>query len=116
MGIERLLLCSIFFEDTSDLPTYGNGELVKRAELYKKANNVGTSNYQSFLTDPQPDPALVITTSNSFLMGSCAKPTVQEDSVSYVNQEGKLLGGILGLNSEEARLLHLKHMCDEDSE
>lgn len=95
---------------------YGNADLMKRAELYKKSNNVGTSGYQTLLTDPQPDPALVITTPNSFLISSCAKPTVQEDSVSYVNQEGKLLGGILGLNFEEARLLHLKHMCDDDNE
>ena len=74
MGIESLLLCSIFFEDTSDLPMFGDGELIKRAELHKKANNVGTSSYLTFLTDPQPEPAIKITTPYSFLMGSFAKP------------------------------------------
>jgi hypothetical protein len=43
MGIENLLLCSIFFDDPFNLPMYGDGELVKKKESYKKLKHSDNS-------------------------------------------------------------------------
>lgn len=113
---KRRLVCNIFFDDPTDLPMFGNGELVKRAELYKKSNNVGTSSYQTFLTNPQPAPAIKIQTPNFFAIGSYAKPIIHKDSVNYINQDNQLLGGIVGLSPEEISALFAKHVKEEDKE
>lgn len=110
---ERRLVCNIFFNDTSDLPMFGNGELVKRAELYKQSNNVGTSGYQTFLTDPQPTPAIEIKTPGRYILGSIEKPQIKKDSVNYFNQNNELLGGIVNINPEEIQTLLKKYSSEE---
>lgn len=109
MGIENILLCSIFFDDPLDLPMFGNGEEIKRAEIYKKVNDVGTSDYQSFLSDPQPAPAVEIKTPDLFVMGSVAKPIIKDNSINYINQDNELLGGVTNLNPAELRALIIKY-------
>jgi hypothetical protein len=44
MGIEKLLLFSVFFEDTTDLPMYGDGEKFKKKELYNPPKIEPSSN------------------------------------------------------------------------
>lgn len=117
MGIENLLLCSIFIEPTDDIPLYGTSEIVERNRLYHKSNDVGTSGYQTYLTDPQPAPAF----STGFQ--GITKPFVQYDkqgisfkgnSASYHNGSGALLGGLTNVNWEEIVLLVKKHFGIDD--
>lgn len=114
MGIENLFLCSIFFENPADLPMFGNGDSIKRAEIYNKSNNVGISGYQTFLTSPQPAPLFEIKTPSMFAMGSVAKPVIKSNSVNYFNQNDELLGGIVNLNLEELQTLISKHISDKN--
>ncbi len=110
MGIESLMLCGIFFEPGADIPLYGNSEMIERGRLHQKANDVGTSRFQTFLADPQPLPDLIIRTPSTFQMiDTQGIQFNNHDSVSYHNRSGKLLGGITQLNWDEMMSLYRKH-------
>jgi hypothetical protein len=108
MGIESLLFSSIFFEPGADIPMYGSSEMIERGRLYEKANDVGTSDYQTFLTDPQPVPDL-ITTVPEFVKAHTQVIKFGHDNANYFNGSGKLMGGITPLNHSEMMSLFRKH-------
>lgn len=113
MGIENLFLCGIFFDDPSSLSGYGDGEKIRRAELYKKANAVGNSGYQTYLADPQPTPDLIIKTPSVFEIRQGIIRNQYADSVNYTTQNYKLLGGITQLNHEELQTMIDKYSKDK---
>ena len=111
MGLMNLLFTGIFFPDTSDLPMFGYGEKVLRAQLHQRANDVGTSRYGTFMTDPQLAPAFEAKGPGYYSSVAFAKPIVNSpSSINYINQNNELLGGIFNLTQSERMALAAKHM------
>ncbi len=92
MGIESLLLCGMAFGDGSDFSIIGTKE-----SLHQKANDVGTSRFQTFLADPQPAPDYV--SKLEIRQGIISTPV--GNAMNYTNQNKELLGGIVQLNPAE---------------
>ena len=115
MGIEKLLLCGIFFKIGEDIPMYGTPEMIERTRLHNSANNVGNSGFQSWLADPQPNPALATYKDGylSTLEDSQGVTSITKDSISYSNGGGTL-GGITRLSIEEVCMLCKKHFGGKD--
>jgi len=109
MGLTNLLMCSIFFKAGEDIPLYGNAEKIERGRLYQKANDIGTSRFSTYLSDPQPLPLIKINTDSLFAMGDIQGVEIKENSTQYFNSRKKPLGGIMNLNFEELDMLIKKH-------
>ena len=112
--ILEALLTGIFFEPGADIPMYGIKENIQRAEIHRNVNNVGTSNFQTYLSDPQPEPLLQIKGPGIFEQYSVQKPVIKENNISYHNHIFNPLGGIVNLNVEELKLMAFKHLFDDD--
>jgi len=110
MGLANLLLSSIFFTPREDIPLYENAENIERSSLYHKANDVGTSGFQTYLSDPQPALSKEVAP-----VGQCfrshQKPILYSDSINYFNERSELLGGF-NVSSEEQIVLFSKYNKD----
>ena len=115
MGLMDVLLCSTFFALGEDIPLYGTPQSVEQIRLHKDANNVGNSNFQPWLADPQPSPDLLTTYNGGFaeMSDSQGVESITPNSISYCNGRGTL-GGITDANWEEIQLLLNKHFRGDD--
>jgi len=93
----------MYFEPGQDISLYGASN----------TNPVGTSDFSTWLADPQPAPNLEIQTPSFYGMINTEGiiPT-SPTSVSYINSRSEKLGGIVNLNNSEMLFLLDKHFGD----
>ena len=89
--ILEALLTSIFFEPGADIPMYGVKEEMQRSQIYQNVNNIGTSRFQTYLTNPQPAPLYQVTGPRLFEQVDVQKPVFKENNIVYCNYSNELL-------------------------
>lgn len=109
MELMNILLSGMIFECDSKELTFQ--ERMAKINMYNKSNDVGNSNYKTFLTDPQPEPTLLIDTqSKEFCFAPQIPSIIGTNSINYADSDSKkLTGGIVGLNSSEMDNFVIKH-------
>ena len=105
-----MLLTGIFFEPGADIPIYGIRELQERSRIHQNVNDVGTSNYNTFLADPQPAPLFQATGPRLFERIDVQKPYFENNNnITYRNYTDELMASLRNLNKEEFSFLFDKH-------